>query len=180
VLTLINGQHSLAEIARRAAVDAATVCAIARTLVDDGLLIDRTSIAKPRPIVILEPDVQGFQRPLASLLEARAVAPALVPVATVQEVVTAVRRVYPCLVVVNATGETSSVGEAARELRADATLSDIALVAVLDRARPSDRDDLYSAGFDAVLNKPVIIGDLERFIAPHSPHQRKEDRWVRS
>ncbi len=180
VLTLINGQLTLDEIARRAGLEGNAVGRIARELVDVGLLEDRKSSARARSIVILEPDVQGFQVPLASFLEARREAPALIPVTSVRDVVTTVRRVHPCLVVVNATGEASSVGDAARELRSDATLSDIALVAVLDRAQHSVRDDLYSAGFDAVLNKPVIVGDLERFIAPCGAPPRKEEPWIRS
>jgi CheY-like chemotaxis protein len=81
---------------------------------------------------------------------------------------------------VNATSEASSVGMAARELRADATFADVALVAILDRFQQSDRDDLYSAGFDAVLSKPIIVGELERFITPVPAKQTKEDVWTRS
>jgi CheY-like chemotaxis protein len=177
ILTLVDGQHALDQIASRLGLDVTAAGILARSLVDRGLVEDRTA-ARSRPVVILEPDVHGFQRPLASLLEARPEAPALVPVASVGEVVSTVRRLRPCLVVVNATSESSSVGAAARELRADTTLSDVALVAVLDRSQPAERDDLYSAGFDAVLSKPIIVGELERFIVPSAAIERKEEPWV--
>jgi CheY-like chemotaxis protein len=175
VLTLINGTHSLDEIARRLGIDVREAGVIARDLTDRGLLEDHTA-SRSRPVVILEPDVVNFQRPLASLLEARPEAPALVPISSVDEMVSTVKRMHPCLVVVNATGESSAFGEAARALRADAALVDVALVAVLDRSVQSDRDDLYSAGFDAVLDKPIIVSELERFIA----NNRKDELWIRS
>lgn len=176
VLALVNGRSTLDDIARRLGASTRSLTPVLRDLVDRGLLVEQVAVAR-RPIVILEPDIEGFQQPLASLLETRAEAPALVPVATLDEIVPTARRLHPCLVVVNATDETTSVGAAARELRADARLADVALVAVVDRLRAADRDDLYSAGFDAVLGKPVIVGDLERFI---TPFYRKDDQWIRS
>ena len=156
ILTLVNGRNTIQDIAARSGIDVRQVGTVSRELVARGLLEDRSSAAaaraRARPVVILEPDVQGFQRPFASLLEARPEAPALVAVASVLAVVTTVRRVRPCLVVVNATGESGSVGNAARELRADSRFADVALVAILDRFQQSDRDEVYSAGFDAVLS----------------------------
>jgi len=168
VLTLVDGIHTVAEICRRGGLDEDIVSAVAHDLITAGLLQDRTSAVdaqRPRPVVIFEPDVQGFQRPLASLLETRADPHALVAVTSVDEVIPAVRRVHPCMVVVNATGVKSGVSDAARHLRADQDLADVALIAVLDVHDRSNAADLYSAGFDAVLNKPIIFTDLERFIA---------------
>jgi CheY-like chemotaxis protein len=170
MLTLIDGRHTLAQISQRLDLDELTVCAVARDLVVAGLVADRTNASadKARPIVILEPDVHGFQRPLASLLETRPDSHPLVAVDSLDEVLAASHRVRPCLVVVNATSERAGVGDAARRLRADTTLADVALVAVLDVHDRSSVDHLYSAGFDAVLSKPIIFGELERFIAPQA------------
>jgi len=168
VLTLIDGKHTLADIARRIDLDDRSACAIAQELVNAGLLLDKGAAppAPPRPVVIVEPDVQGFQRPLASLLESRPERRPLVAIDDVDEVVAAVHRVKPCLVVVNASQRKPSVEGAARLLRADTALADVALVAVLDTHDRSNAEELYSAGFDAVLSKPIIFGDLEKYIAP--------------
>jgi CheY-like chemotaxis protein len=169
MLTVIDGRHSLVEICARLELDLGAACTVAHQLVAAGLVADRTAAAaaeRARPIVILEPDVQGFQRPLASLLETRPDPHHLVAVDSLDEVVEATQRVRPCLVVVNATSERTGVGDAARRLRADTSLADVALVAVLDPHDRSSTDHLYSAGFDAVLSKPIIFGELERFIAP--------------
>ena len=167
VLSLIDGTHTLADIHERSGIDMATVAETVRTLLASGLLIDRTvEPPRPRPIVILEPDVEGFQGPLASMLESRAEPARLIAVDELEEIIATARRVHPCLVLVNASCDRSAVGNTARRLRADATLGDVALVAVLDIHDHESSDELFSAGFDAVLSKPIIVGELDRFIAP--------------
>ena len=165
ILALIDGRLSIAEIARRTAVEPAAVEAAVRRLIGSGLVHDTQAGSRPRPVVICEPDVEAFRDPLRSLLARRATARELISVDRVDEVVGATREHQPCLVMVNATARVAEACAVAQALRADLALSDVAMVAVLD-VRVGRPPDLLAAGFDAVLAKPVRVDDLERFLIP--------------
>jgi len=165
ILALADGRVSIAEIARRIAVDPAGVAAAVRGLITSGLVHEVHAGSRPRPVVICEPDVEAFQEPLRSLLARRATSRELIAVDRVDDVVEVSRQRQPCLVMVNATSQVAEVCAVAQALRADLALSDLAMVAVVE-ARVGRATDLLSAGFDAVLAKPVMVSELERFLIP--------------
>lgn len=120
---------------------------------------------RARPVVICEPDVETFQQPLRSLLARRATARELIAVDRLEHVLGVTRQRQPCMVMVNATARIAEVCAVAQAVRADLALSDVAMIAVLE-ARVGRTPDLMSAGFDAILAKPVILNELERFLIP--------------
>jgi len=71
ILAMADGRISLAEIARRIAMDLGGVLAQVRGLIAGGLLHEVQASARPRPVVICDPDVEAFQEPLRSLLARR-------------------------------------------------------------------------------------------------------------
>ena len=118
-----------------------------------------------RPVVICEPDVETFQQPLRSLLAQRPTSRELIAVDRIEQVLGVTRQRQPCMVMVNATARIAEVCAVAQAVRTDLALSDIAMIAVLE-ARVSRTPDLMSAGFDAILAKPVMVNELERFLIP--------------
>jgi CheY-like chemotaxis protein len=165
ILALADGRITLAEIARRLAVDPGTTERAVRGLIARGLVHEIHGGARPRPVVICEPDVEAFQEPLRSLLARRATSRELITVDRVGDVIGVTRQRQPCLVMVNATSRVAEVCAVAQALRADLALADLAMVAVLE-ARVGREPDLLAAGFDAVLAKPVMVHELERFLIP--------------
>lgn len=165
ILALADGRISIAEIARRLAVDPDGVAAAMRGLIASGLVQETQAGTRARPVVICDPDVESFQEPLRSLLARRATSRELIAVDRVDDVIGVTRQRQPCLVVVNATSRVAEVCAVAQALRGDLGLSDLAMVAVLE-ARVGRPPDLLTCGFDAVLAKPVIVNELERFLIP--------------
>jgi len=165
ILALADGRISLAEIARRIALPPGGVAAAVRGLILCGLVHEIQLGARPRPVVICDPDVESFHAPLRSLLAQRTTSRELIAVDRIEEVVGVTRQRQPCLVMVNATARVAEVCAIAQALRADLALSDLAMVAVLE-ARVGRPPDLLAAGFDAILAKPVMVNELERFLIP--------------
>jgi CheY-like chemotaxis protein len=120
---------------------------------------------RPRPVVICEPDVETFQQPLRSLLARRTTPRELIAVERIEHVLRVTRQRQPCMVMVNATSRTAEVCAVAQAVRADLALADVAVIAVLE-VRVDRTPDLMSGGFDAILNKPVMLNELERFLIP--------------
>lgn len=165
ILALADGRLSVAEIAGRLAIDHDEAATAVAALIGRGLVQHAPAVPAARPVVICEPDVEAFQEPLRGLLARRAQPRELVAVDRVDDVAGAVRQHQACLAIVNATSRVAEACAAARALRADLALSDLAMVAVVE-ARAAAGPDLVSAGFDAVLAKPVMVTDLERFLIP--------------
>ncbi len=174
VLALIDGSATARSIAERTALGLVETCDALRRLEAIELLgrresTNRLSEAPPssiaRQVIILEPDVEGFQKPLGRLLAERPGAYTLVPVNGEQDVFGAIRRIRPALVILNVTshGVTSSA-RTARAVRGSDELRDLLLVAVLDLPSEADAEPLSEAGFDAVLSKPVCYEDIERLL----------------
>jgi len=118
-----------------------------------------------RPVVICEPDIETFQQPLRALLARRATSRELIAVDRVDQLLGVARQRQPCLVMINATARIAEVCAVAHAVRSDLALADVAMVAVVE-ARVGRPPELLSAGFDAVVAKPVMIHDLERFLIP--------------
>jgi hypothetical protein len=167
VLALVDGRSDVYDLASRTAIRVEETAAILQRFVDVGLLVDvaarSSSRSLARPVLIREPDVEGFQKPLASLLRSRPEPVTLVDIAPESDVMDAIRRERPKMVILNASAA-EAVGETARAVRAAADLGDVALVAVLDPSMAPRARELSAAGFDAVLFKPVAYRELERFL----------------
>jgi hypothetical protein len=159
VLTLVNDRSTLREIAARGALPEEDVRRIAHVLTQVGLLsVD----ARPRPVLILEPDGEGFSEPLATLLSGRSDP---VPLISLEgcDVVSVALREGPSMVILNATS-TPDANATARALRSHDVLAGVPIVALLDLPCSSREPELRAAGFDAVLVKPVPYAALEDLI----------------
>lgn len=168
ILAQADGRASIAEIARRLSSEPGPVETAVRGLIAAGLVHETQPGPRPRPVVICDPDVEAFHEPLRSLLAHRTTPRELIAVDRVEQVVGATRDQKPCLVMVNATDHVAESCAVAQALRADHALADVAVVAVLE-ARVARPPDLLTAGFDAVLAKPVMVHELERFLSPADP-----------
>ena len=164
VLALVDGRWTLQGIATRANVELDEARRVAWTLGEIGLVLSVDPKSDARPVLIVEPDVEGFQRQLESMLAKRAEPVPLVSLESGVDVIEAARRARPSLVILNAEAATSDLRETARALREDASLEGVSLVAVLDLTAANRQAELAAAGFDAVLVKPVDYADLERLI----------------
>jgi CheY-like chemotaxis protein len=168
ILAQADGRTSIGEIARRLASEPGPVETAVRGLIASGLVHETQGGPRPRPVVICDPDIEAFHEPLRSLLARRPTPRELIAVDRVEQIVGATRERQPCLVMVNATSRVAESCAVAQALRADLALSDVAVIAVLE-ARVGRPPDLLAAGFDAVLAKPVMLHELERFLTPADP-----------
>jgi CheY-like chemotaxis protein len=167
VLTLIDGRSSVLELAGRAALRVEVASAVCDRLERVELIQQRALAPEPeaaRPVLVVDPDLESFQRPLEKLLAERAVPVALVGVGLDEELLGAIQREQPSLVILNATVLGSLAKTAARAVRAAAELRDLPLVAVLEGPARQIAEELAGAGFDAVLTKPVLFSDLEKLL----------------
>jgi hypothetical protein len=169
VLALVDGQTAGDELAARAASPVAEVLPVLARLVDVGLLRaaraseSHSSRAKARPLMILEPDMTGFQAPLTALLQNRAEPVALLDLAGETDVLAAVRRAQPRAVILNAAS--GGAAETARRLRSAAGVPGLVLVAVLEPQMASQASELIAAGFDKALVKPIPYSEIERLVS---------------
>jgi DNA-binding response OmpR family regulator len=162
VLARVNDHTTLREIAARSGMPEEDVRRTAHVLTDIGLLAPDT---RPRPVLILEPDGEGFSQPLASLLSGRSAPVPLISLDDDTEIVSAALREKPSLVILNA-GATADPNATARALRSHDVLAGVPLVALLDLPSATREPELRAAGFDAVLVKPVPYAALEDLIGP--------------
>lgn len=165
ILAVVDGRLSLAAIADHLALDGRQVAAACRALIARGLVVELPRAGRARPVIICEPDAAAFREPLRALLQQRPTPRELIAVESLDDVVATALRRHACLVMVNASARVPAACAVAQALRADRTLTDLAMVAVLEpRAAPSG--DLVAAGFDTVLGKPLRVAELERFLTP--------------
>jgi DNA-binding response OmpR family regulator len=167
VLALVDGASSAGRIAGRSGLPYEEALATLGRLREIGLLraegvVHAADTGRSRPLMILEPDVEGFQSPLASLLENRAVPVRLLDLAGEKDVLAAVRREQPRAVILNA-GMGSSL-DTARRVRAASEFSDVVLVAVVEPQMADRTSELLAAGFDTTLVKPIAYSDIERLL----------------
>jgi CheY-like chemotaxis protein len=118
-----------------------------------------------RPVMILEPDREGFHTPLRTLLSGRAEPLELVDLAGEPDLLGAITRERPALVILNDSATDAHIADVARAIRATPQLANVSLAAVLEARARGKMDDLAAAGFDAVLVKPVLYSDLSKLIS---------------
>lgn len=170
VLAFVDGRNATQDVIDRSGLETTEVVLVLHRLAEVGLVQKRGPSAvdaenqRPRPIMILEPDVEGFRRPLAGLLRSRANPVELVDLDDDADPLAAILRVRPCVVILNASAAGSSAVKTARAVRATPELTDLPLVAIVDVHRAAQADQLAAAGFDAVLSKPVRYSDIERLL----------------
>lgn len=174
VLALVDGATAARNIALRTGLEVAETCSVLQRLESVELVVRRESSrnaseAPPslvsRQVMILEPDVESFQRPLERLLSDRPGKYSLVTLAGEEDVFAAIRRTKPALVILNVTTHgAADCARTARAVRASDELRDLLLVAVLELPSAVDEAPLSEAGFDAILSKPVSYSDLERLL----------------
>jgi hypothetical protein len=125
--------------------------------------------------MILDPDEEGFCRPLRDMLARRVRPIPLLDLSGELDVTDAIARERPGLVVLSELGAPGKLEEIARAVRSTPHLAGTALAAVLDSDTAASHDTLAAAGFDAVWSKPVHYLDLVALLAveppsfPHAP-----------
>ncbi|HVH43132.1 MAG TPA: response regulator [Labilithrix sp.] len=161
VLALIDGRHTIEELVGRTGLGLHAVRRVARSLGEVGLI---APVQGERPVMILEKDVDGFQRSLESMLQGRERPIPVLSLATTDDVVEIALRELPRTVILNVESSKIDMRDTVRALRSHEALQDVSFVALLDIPSPARVPELEAAGFDAVLVKPVAYSDLERWI----------------
>lgn len=162
VLTLIDGQHSVAKVIRRCGLPSNQVTATLHRLTAVDLIRRTEAKGKSvRKVALVDGDID-LQRPLARLLSKRREPLGLIVFRPDDaDLVSSIRRERPSLLLVN----TSVLGEAAHALAQSvfecAELSRLTMVALLEDQNRQAVDALLVTGFDAVLVKPLYFGDIE-------------------
>lgn len=174
VLALVDGVATARSIAQRTSLSFAEAAAVLQRLEATELLSRRElprAMTEPphsagvRKVLILEPDVDGVQRPLERLLSERPGAYALVGIDHEQDIFATIRKTRPSLVILNATAQgVEALARTARDVRASDELRDLILVAILEWPSEEDTTPLSEAGFDAILSKPLSYSDIERLL----------------
>lgn len=161
VLALVDGRAGIQEIVERSGRAAHEVIDIVCRLAEVGLLRRRASLTVRPKVLVLEPDVEGFQRPLAALLAGLPRAAELVVIDKVGDVVAAAKRDRPALILINVSAAGSSHAE--NVARALSALPDVpaTIVAILEPGS-STGELADGALFDAILAKPVHTSEIER------------------
>ncbi|HEX2736359.1 MAG TPA: response regulator [Polyangiaceae bacterium] len=167
VLSLVDGISPAGQIAARSGLPFEEALATIARLGAVNLIHSRgaTQAESPgssRPLMILEPDADGFKTPLASLLEKRAVPVRLVDLSGESDVLAAVRREHPRAVILNA-----AIGgslDTAKRVRESSELSEVLLVALIEPQMADRTSELLAAGFDTTLVKPIVYSDIERLL----------------
>lgn len=154
--------YRLAEIDLIQAVSLAAVAASATSTVSAGA---GSSEPPARPVMILDPDDDGFCQPLREMLARRPRPVPLLDLSGDLDVTDAISRERPGLVVLNEASANGKLEEIARAVRAAPHLAGTALAAVLETDATASSDALVAAGFDAVWTKPVHYLDLVALLA---------------
>jgi CheY-like chemotaxis protein len=171
VLSLIGGGNSVQTLTNRSGMASREVAQIVARVAHVGLIHARPQKApqaevskKPGAVMILEPDIEGFQRPLTQLLQNRAEPLSLLPFEQGQDIFATIVKERPKMVILNADVARDAAIRAVAQVRKAEDLSHLAVVAVLDTPNQVKIDELSAAGFDSVLTKPVTYVDLERLL----------------
>ena len=179
VLTLVERRNTVAAIAARCGLPLPEVTRIVHRLAEIDLVqplpVGPGSMASsvvwpasppPRPVMILDPDVEGFCAPLRERLARRPRPVPLLDLTGEPDLMAALLRERPSLVVLSDEATAGHLDELARAVRARPELAATALAAVLASGTPETIDSLAAAGFDAVWSKPVHLLDVAALLAP--------------
>ena len=170
ILSLVGGGNSVQTLTNRSGLPAREAAHIVARLLHVGLIRERHVAAvaaetkRPSAVMILEPDVEGFQAPLTKLLQNRAEPLSLVAFDSDKDIFAAILRERPRMVILNADAAGDAAVRAVAQVRKADDLSHLAVVAVLDTPSREKVDELSAAGFDSVLTKPITYVDLERLL----------------
>ncbi|MGC4088002.1 MAG: DUF4388 domain-containing protein [Polyangiaceae bacterium] len=164
VLALVDGKATLDELGQRASMTQRELGAVVYRLVTVGLLRTTRDVQRAesrRPVLVADPDLETFQRPLQRLLAERQRPLELLGLALDEELYGAIVRERPRMVILNVTALGDQARKTALALRAGPDFRDVPLVAVLEAPASELMAELSNAGFDAVLSKPLLFSDLE-------------------
>jgi DNA-binding response OmpR family regulator len=169
ILSLVGGANSVQTLTNRSGMPAREIAFICDRLAHVGLIAQKPQKAtvldkKPGAVMILEPDVEGFQKPLTQLLQNRAEPLNLVSFESDKDIFASIVKERPRMVILNADAAGDAAIRAVAQVRKAEELSHLAVVAVLDAPSREKLDELSAAGFDSVLTKPVTYVDLERLL----------------
>jgi twitching motility two-component system response regulator PilH len=170
VLTLVDGRNTVRHLIERSGLPTFEVFHVLYRMGQVGL-VRKVEVAglpagasrEGRTVMVLEPDVEGVQEPLAQMLKRRRHPLPVVPVTGV-ELLTTLLRERPRLLLVNVGAPGIDAQALAREIRARLEISDLPLLAVLDHEEAARSEELTAAGFDAVLVKPFPFGEIEKYL----------------
>lgn len=172
VLTLVDNRNTVRHIIERSALATFEVFHVLFRMSEVGLIhrddppaAAAGSARDARPVMLLDPDAAGVEEPLGRFLRRRRHPIPLLSLSGEKDLKAAFIRERPRMVILNAGAPGLDPARTAREVRATLEISDIALVAVLDEDQPALVEELQAAGFDAVLVKPFLFGDVERLLA---------------
>jgi DNA-binding response OmpR family regulator len=182
VLALVNGTHTVGQIADRSSTTRPVLRATLLRLGEAGLIRERRLDSEDegdeaRRVYILEPDEAGFVRPLEELLRARRAPAELLAMSSAEDLELRALRAPPQLIMINATELGDGAFDAARRLRSLAELERVPLAAVLERSTPEMERALFAAGFTAVLTKPVAFTAIDQLIDSGEPARRSETQY---
>jgi CheY-like chemotaxis protein len=171
VLASVDGRTTGRAIAQRTKLTEAAAAATLRRLGEVDFIAARPTGAAPRAasgprrVLVVDDDVEGFGRPLEELLQDRPEPIGVLALKGSADVVAAVARERPAIVLFNATNTAVEPDALLRAIRARVASERPQLVALLDTASPERDNELITAGFDAVLTKPITFSDIERLLA---------------
>lgn len=173
ILTLVDGRQNVHRIIDRSSLPTFEVFHVLFRMRHVGLIrqasdattVSATTTPRERAVLIVDPDVDGVQTPLAKLLQKQKQPVPLLSLPASSDLLAAVIKERPRLVLLNV----DTVGDAARraveEIRATLEVSDVLLVALLDRDNPAYAEELAASGFNGVLVKPFLAKDIDKLLA---------------
>lgn len=173
VLALVDGHSPSEQISSRSGLESAEVAHVMHRLTEIGLIRQRSGSSAlgtyadsrgPGAILILEPDIEGFHKPLEVMLSSRSEPLTLVSLDHEPDVLEAIRRERARMVILNAELGEAVLASTVRAVREADDLAHVSMVAVLEHSTDETQAELVSQGFDAILVKPVAYAELERLI----------------
>lgn len=163
VLALIDGRNTVQALVERTGLPAAEVVHVVHRL-GEVALISKTVSAGARSVMILDGDVEGIRRPFAKWLSGRPKPFELVSLEGEKDLAGAVLRERPSMVVIDASVAGHAAESLAQQIGGGHEAASLTLVAFLDAPMPARTGLLLSAGYDAVLAKPVQFKDIEALL----------------
>ncbi len=168
VLTLLSTNGSVEDLSNRGSTPAEEQRAVVARLLAAGLL-RRSRVTRPlreqkEPVLAVDPDAGQFLSALDSLLSRCKTPIRLVTASPGEDLVSAVLRLTPRLLLLNADAVGTKAEQIARSVRFSLRHSRMPVVCVLEAPNEVRAQSLFAAGADAVLTKPIRFFDIESFL----------------